>query len=257
MTTSRPPRRPSRCRLWAGALLLALSSRESRGMRLEPALVFDNTRVASRERKQESLPTSIPPVDVYLRLSPLVGGPSYLPLHAEIMLLDSSGNVDEEGNCPDAPWRRQRRSGRVLHRFDFLPEEPTDPSTLARLLTLQSVPGLARYRTLPREVIEEVSGEVEEADLLELGNQSIDRILAGGSNGLVLRLFSINPSSDEIFSEYAQISSISSAVRFTEQYQEDRGELNLLSNGCHTFALALISHLNDPSVSKGGDEVNR
>jgi hypothetical protein len=57
--------------------------------------------------------------DIRLRLSPLVGGPTWLPVHVKVILCDEYG-------------------------FDFVPQNPTSVETLGKLLTFQTVPADAR-----------------------------------------------------------------------------------------------------------------
>jgi len=258
MTTTAGRRwRPScrRRRVLGSVLLLALTSADIRSFRFAESLTVGS---AFGKVLQGSSALSPPDanVDVYVRLSPLVGGPKFLPLHAEIMILASGDAVfgtDESG----INSLREGLNGRVLHRFDFLPENPTDPATLARLLSLQSVPGLARYRTLPRGSDDQVVGEDVEADLVALGTRSIERMLEGGNNGLVFRLGSIDSVINEVPIGSDQISAVSNAVKFTELYQKDRGDLNIVSNGCHTFALGLISHLGGYPALQGNENTSR
>lgn len=63
--------------------------------------------------------TLAPPL-VQLRLKPLIGGPSWLPLHVACVV---------EGN----------------HVWDFIPHEATSQQTLRALLSLERVPGTIRY----------------------------------------------------------------------------------------------------------------
>lgn len=85
---------------------------------------------------------------IFLKFSPLVGVPSIIPIHVEVMILNSinkrSTMNDMNTNGSDGIWP----SFRCLHRIDFLPAEPTKESTILKLITLQSVPGLIRHRIL-------------------------------------------------------------------------------------------------------------
>eukprot|EP00588_Corethron_pennatum_P028695 CAMPEP_0194335242 /NCGR_PEP_ID=MMETSP0171-20130528/68871_1 /TAXON_ID=218684 /ORGANISM="Corethron pennatum, Strain L29A3" /LENGTH=166 /DNA_ID=CAMNT_0039098231 /DNA_START=53 /DNA_END=553 /DNA_ORIENTATION=+ len=64
-------------------------------------------------------------MDVYLRFKPLVGGPQFLPVHAEVWTVLPPGKTV---------------------RYDFLPADPLAPETVRRLLSLRSVPGECRVR---------------------------------------------------------------------------------------------------------------
>mmetsp|Transcript_8790 Transcript_8790/g.12454 ORF Transcript_8790/g.12454 Transcript_8790/m.12454 type:complete len:160 (+) Transcript_8790:170-649(+) len=57
---------------------------------------------------------------VQLKISPLMGGPSWLPVHVKVVVEDE-------------------------HVYDFLPKNPTSPQTLQKLLSFQQVPGQIRY----------------------------------------------------------------------------------------------------------------
>ena len=57
--------------------------------------------------------------DISLKLSPLVGGPTWLPVHVKVFFCDD-------------------------HGFDFVPLNPISVDTLEKLLTLQAVPAEAR-----------------------------------------------------------------------------------------------------------------
>lgn len=65
-------------------------------------------------------PISVTPT-IQLRPASLIGGPSWLPLHCQVI-------VD------------------TTHVFDFVPLNATSPATLQKLLTLQPVPATARIR---------------------------------------------------------------------------------------------------------------
>lgn len=71
---------------------------------------------------------------IFLRWSPLIGGPSFLPLHVEVILFHQA-TTPSISTIPSH-----------LHRLDFLPQTPTDPQTLFKLLTLQSVSSQIRHR---------------------------------------------------------------------------------------------------------------
>lgn len=65
-----------------------------------------------------------------LKAAPLIGGPSWLPLHVKIVV---------EGD----------------HTWDFVPLNATSPNTLKQLVSLKSVPGEIRYRQGKRGVDEQ------------------------------------------------------------------------------------------------------
>lgn len=71
--------------------------------------------------------------DIKLRVLPLIGGPPFLPVHCKVVLHDRYG-------------------------FDFVPVNPTSPTTLLQLVTLKSVPGDARI--LPSKDVQSKDGSL-------------------------------------------------------------------------------------------------
>jgi hypothetical protein len=68
----------------------------------------------------DALQVSIPGTKgIQLKTAPLVGGPSWLPVHVKVVIEDK-------------------------HVFDFVPLNPTSPGTLQKLVSLQAVPAEAR-----------------------------------------------------------------------------------------------------------------
>ena len=64
-------------------------------------------------------------------LKPLIGGPSWLKVHVQVNLV-----VDDDDTSIN--------NNQIRHTFDFVPLDATNPQTLVRLITLQSVPGQIR-----------------------------------------------------------------------------------------------------------------
>ena len=164
---------------------------------------------------------------LFLRFSPLIGGPRFAPVHVEVMLADESTGT--------------------LHRFDFVPADATDPTTLAMLLTLRSVPGILRYRVVEGSsssalpVVADdndedaISSPGELRTILATASKDGGNIIVG-KNGITFRLASFEPSGDSS-------ALISEAENFTKQYQLDRGKLNLLTNSCFTYAYELLQFI--------------
>jgi hypothetical protein len=181
-----------------------------------------------------------PTIHAYLCLSPLIGGPVFLPVHSEVILRQQpapskrqSGEEDKDDDDDDDDacccW----------HRFDFVPQNPTDPETLQQLVSLQAVPGTVRYRTttFSDEVVvanHENSNEKESIFLQEVSNNK-----AGfyphyrGGWGLVLPLPACADTA----------AAIGSAQDFCQDYQVCRGDLHLVTNNCWTFCWDLLQKL--------------
>jgi hypothetical protein len=62
---------------------------------------------------------------IELKASPLIGGPSWLPLHCKVVVDDGA------------------------FVFDYVPKDPTSTDTIRKLILLQSVPAEARIRKAP------------------------------------------------------------------------------------------------------------
>jgi len=118
---------------------------------------YQSTTIYSQVKYQEDNTESITQDGhVFLRFSPLIGGPSFIPLHVEVIIVvDEDGNNSEEMIMDTVYIRRNNNLSATFlnkqqklqfHRFDFLPEKPLDPSTISRISTLQAVPGNVRYR---------------------------------------------------------------------------------------------------------------
>jgi hypothetical protein len=116
-----------------------------------------------------------------LRPSPLLGGPSWLPLHVKVVAQSST----------------------TQYTWDFLPINATDPSTLQRLTSLQSVPGVLRRR---RKILASTQNCA-----LPVANETDSTIIAARGD------------------------------QFCDAYQNT--ELNLVTNNCWTFALQLLFNL--------------
>lgn len=192
------------------------------------------SRPATRTTASSSDPASCNNLNVFLRLSPLIGGPRFLPLHLEVMLSDNGPSSSDD-------------AAGLLHRFDFVPANPTDPKTLAQLLTLRSVPGLARYRTFDSSTSSSTTAatnyELNATAAQGANNNRDGSRIVEGRNGMTLRLTSIKASSADDASLI-----ISALEKFTQQYQSERGDLNLIRNSCYTYAYELLRFL-DTSTS--------
>ena len=64
--------------------------------------------------------------DIEIRLLPLIGGPSFLPVHCRVVIQEDYG-------------------------FDFVPKNPTAKETLQKLVSLQAVPADARIFGVPKD----------------------------------------------------------------------------------------------------------
>ena len=168
-------------------------------------------------------------VQVFLRCSPLIGGPSVLPLHVEVILAEDK---ETRRSKDDTIYIRKTNdlthltnTYPQLHRFDFLPENPKDPSTVVSLATFQSVPGKLRHRHYNTQNI-----------------TSTDTTSADGRGVTIVLPIGCIACQDK---ECGTNSIISTAMKFTNERIDDVYD-NLrifLGKNCLSFALDLLGNL--------------
>lgn len=169
-------------------------------------------------------------VRVFLRCSPLIGGPSVLPLHVEVILAE---DVDTTRRSIDDTIYIRKTNDLThltntypqLHRFDFLPVNPKDPSTVVSLATFQSVPGKLRHRYYNTQNI-----------------TSTDTTSADGRGVTIVLPIGCIACQDK---ECGTNSIISTAMKFTNERIDDVYD-NLrifLGKNCLSFALDLLGNL--------------
>lgn len=175
-------------------------------------------------------------VQVFLRFSPLIGGPPIPPLHVEVILAEGDERKDDIESKEDEGTIYIRKTNnlasmtflntyRQLHRLDFLPQNPTDTSTVIRLASLQAVPGKLRYRT---------KNITASSDAKQDG-RGITVLLPVGSI----------PCEEK--DEVSPNNIISTAVEFTNERRDNTyDDLRiLLGKNCLSFALDLLLELNN------------
>ena len=91
------------------------------------------------------LPLLAASMTIQLKLSPLIGGPSFLPVHVKVVVAND-------------------------HIYDFVPLNAADPETIAGLLRLKPVPG--EIRSMGRK--QNQSPIVEKADTFVNGYSNTD-----------------------------------------------------------------------------------
>jgi len=165
---------------------------------------------------------------VYLRFSPLIGGPRWLPLHVAV-LVDTRDEASDGGERDEAEAERgggraaaERRGAGgggddddddALLCWDFLPAAPTEPATLARLATLRAVPGVVRERRLSRARAAHGGGGA--------------RAAAAGGGGATLWLVRVGRARGGV-------------ARWRAAAAAHPRELHLVTNNCARFAVALL-----------------
>lgn len=127
---------------------------------------------------------------VRIQPSPLIGGPKWLPVHCKVVLDNS-------------------------HVFDFVPRNAASTETIQKLISLRSVPAIARTsrKNQGRETEEIGQSRNNDSDSDDPKNLYIDR-----------------------------------AIQFCEDYDRD---LHLVNNNCWSFAFDLIQHIHQPQIANG------
>lgn len=179
----------------------------------------------------------------FLRFSPLIGGPPFLPLHVEVIFAVEDANCSEKikskmdtvyvtknNNLSSTPILNNL----LLHRFDFLPENPTDPSTLARLSTLQGVPGRVRHRTCDQRYSEEPNN-------IQITGSN-DRQQDGRGLSILVPIGSLSCADDEKAKSNNVI--ISTAIDFKDEYSSTIKELRILG-GKNCLSLKLSRQMKE------------
>ena len=168
-------------------------------------------------------------VQVFLRFSPLIGGPP-IPLHVEVILAEDGADTESKGTIDIRKTNNLESTALSsypkLHRLDFLPQNPTDPSTVVRLASLQSVPGRLRHRYYAQNI-----------------TASSDRNQDGRGITVLLPVGSIPYEKDN---EEDRSAIISTALEFTKERTDNiYDDLRiLLGKNCLSFAIDLLSELN-------------
>lgn len=137
--------------------------------------------------------------NLYLEATSLIGGPKWLPIHVRVVLVD----VDV-GDDNDYDGTKPRKE----YEIDFVPINPTDPSTTLKLVRLQYVPGEVRIRLKGDE-----GKSREKIQVLTTSKR--------GKNSSSVILSSTN--------------------EFCNDYPER--DLHLIFNNCWTFAFRYVRHL--------------
>lgn len=98
---------------------------------------------------------------VRLKLSPLIGGPRFLPIHVQVIVED--------------------------HVWDFVPQNPVDPQTTLSLLRFQSVPGT--IRCLGRKQRSSYLVEIAESFVYGYANRTSLHLVTNNCWTFALQLF--------------------------------------------------------------------
>eukprot|EP00804_Cyclotella_cryptica_P029089 CCRYP_005268-RA/>CCRYP_005268-RA protein AED:0.43 eAED:0.43 QI:0/-1/0/1/-1/1/1/0/268 len=196
-----------------------------------------NSHTAHADTKPVDSASSGKCFQFFLRCSPLIGGPSFLPLHVEVILVQADEYSTSVEYSIDAVLNRAPNEYFDIHRFDFLPEKPREQSTIVRLMQLQPVSGLVRYRCCPAI---QTGDNIPGTQLDKCGNAGDQQEERG-----VTMLLRLGTSSSRNVSTSTSI--LTTAMDFMNSYKATYGrELRILGGkNCLSFALDMISHIDD------------
>lgn len=162
----------------------------------------------------QTLTRSLNNAQLYLETSPLSGGPSFLPLHVTVVLAIADGKAAVEE-----------------HRYDLIPQRPTDPQTLRTLLTLGTVPAIVRSRRVSRSATETEDQQIPMGVLPDFGLVLMDQEDENEDITSTLVAQNTTDSSSQL---------LTTATMFCARYP---AELHLLRANCWTFAWELYDVL--------------
>eukprot|EP00569_Conticribra_weissflogii_P005901 CAMPEP_0171345252 /NCGR_PEP_ID=MMETSP0878-20121228/21081_1 /TAXON_ID=67004 /ORGANISM="Thalassiosira weissflogii, Strain CCMP1336" /LENGTH=301 /DNA_ID=CAMNT_0011848615 /DNA_START=13 /DNA_END=918 /DNA_ORIENTATION=- len=210
-----------------------------------PNIIVDRDQFTALENEPKAAGNH---VEIYLSLSPLIGGPPFLPVHIEVIL-----TAHIRKNHDRSEWNHGGKAAKELHRFDFLPASPTDPMTLLRLMTLRPVAGKVRHRIFYQEDRtrnNEIT--VENENRLALCNNFSFRNQKGRGVVVSLPIGSVTSQQHAVKHQSTVMEKstrcneiIANAIDFTNKYKLTCGkELRLLGGkNCVSFAVDLLMHL--------------
>lgn len=167
---------------------------------------------------------------IRLEASPLLGGPSWLPLHVKVILQPEKPVVLNSKNKEIQPEETDYFEGYRRHCYiwDFIPVNATELSTLWQLVTLQAVQGKIRFS---EKIPADSSPEKLQDSSFVVYRQSLplERLKDGDFESIEQSL-------------------LKRAHEYCGSYREDA--LHLVYNNCWAFALGLCWQLKrDVSLS--------
>ena len=175
-------------------------------------------------------------VQIFARFSPLIGGPPLLPIHAEVMILET------DRNSGDASTAHEEDGCSVVHRLDFIPKYPEDLGTIISLFTMQNVPGIVRHRKFASGSLFRKTNLLD-SDINIVPDKRIQSLM---TTNLSMENFSIVlPLGETVIKNDQRVMDIVRSPRcIVELVDKKNGmELNLLRNNCYSFTFDVLSSL--------------
>ena len=192
-----------------------------------PAFVNPMIRPSLRTGKQRPssrLPLQLQQNRLSLETSPLIGGPSWLPLHVKVVLLSQP----------------------LCHQWDLIPKDPRNTTTLQKLITLQHVPAQIRYRIYNTTT----TGAASESQEQDNGNQvsilepvPLNTIIYDAETAPKMLDQNMQMLIDRVVIDQDQ-HDLWQAHRFCQSFMVRTDmELHLIWNNCWAFAIQLVFDL--------------
>mmetsp|Transcript_35551 Transcript_35551/g.86005 ORF Transcript_35551/g.86005 Transcript_35551/m.86005 type:complete len:744 (+) Transcript_35551:167-2398(+) len=156
-----------------------------------------------------------------LETAPLIGGPSWLPVHCRVVLTVGGG----EGKTVEIQQKEREQDARNVAQvvYDYIPQNATSTKTLQKLISFQPVQ--AQVRTFSRKVTSLSSLSSTSLSEIPMTKNAAESLLSS-----TLLSSNMSPSLQSMYEQRAEI--------FCREYQDK--ELHLLYNNCWTFAFNLI-----------------
>ncbi|GFH59762.1 hypothetical protein CTEN210_16238 [Chaetoceros tenuissimus] len=166
-------------------------------------------------------------VKAYARFSPLIGGPRFLPIHVEVMIMETTTDEMNSGNGSEKT---------LLRRIDFIPKDAEKIETILKLVTFQNVPAIIRDRTLTYGYEKDNDESLNVLNPINVGFSRMEALLQNSVS--IEKMNFILPLDIDGIANIDYMKSLSLCVK-----SKEGSELNLLNNNCYSFAYDILQSL--------------
>lgn len=168
-------------------------------------------------------------VKAFARFSPLIGGPTFIPIHVEVMILETT--ID------DMQMHSENGSAKtLLRRIDFIPKDAEKIETILKLVTFQNVPAIIRDRTLTYGYEKDSDESLNVLNPINVDFARIETLLQNSVS--IEKTNFILPLNIDGIANIDYMKSLSFCVK-----SKQGSELNLLNNNCYSFAYDILQTL--------------
>jgi hypothetical protein len=196
--------------------------------------------------------TSSSSVEVFARFSPLIGGVAIFPIHVEIMLLLTDDFHGTHGSKNSASLNTTNTTNKkaILHRIDFVPQNPQSAETILQLLSLQDVPGVIRHRILAVGMEPHEDGNLLTSVSTDRLNSLLETKVSKLTTSIVVPLGKVLLDQQNQGGGRMMTTNNMSSIRDIIESVEDKNgsKLHLIRNNCYSFAFNILSNLNVTSI---------